>query len=155
MDGAENTVSNSNCIVVEAWKCWKKAIIISSLQNLLFIKTIILAKQPFWAITFIRRFCQTCLFNCELDHPVFTFLDFAAIFFYRVRSSTLYPTPNLEDQVSIYVPEWQDGWPSHNPKHRVPYSLHFMTRRATVEVFQPSSTWDPVYYTDFLCHSSI
>jgi hypothetical protein len=34
----------------------------------------------------------------ELDHPVFTSSDFA-------RSSALRPAPNLEDHVSIYIPQ--------------------------------------------------
>jgi hypothetical protein len=41
----------------------------------------------------------------ELDHPVFTSLDFATgILFYRARSSAFHPT-HLEDQVYIYVPQ--------------------------------------------------
>jgi hypothetical protein len=45
--------------------------------------------SPFWAITFLRRFFQTCLFRRELDHPVFATLDLATvIFFYRARSSS-------------------------------------------------------------------
>jgi hypothetical protein len=60
-----------------------------------------LAKQPFWAIAFFKRFCQIC-------HPVFTYLNFATIF-YRARSSALRLTFNLEDQVSVYVPQRQGG----------------------------------------------
>jgi hypothetical protein len=36
--------------------------------------------------------------------PVFTSLDIATIiFFYRARSSALRPTPNLEDQVPVFM----------------------------------------------------
>jgi hypothetical protein len=36
--------------------------------------------SPFWAIASLRRFCKTCrLFLPELDHPVFTSLDFATV----------------------------------------------------------------------------
>jgi hypothetical protein len=33
------------------------------------------------------------------------------------------------------------GWPSYTPRHRVPFSSPPTTRRATVEVFKPISTW--------------
>jgi hypothetical protein len=37
-------------------------------------------------------------------HPVFTSLDFAIIiFFYGENSSASYPTPNLEDQVPVFM----------------------------------------------------
>jgi hypothetical protein len=62
-----------------------------------------LAKQPFWAIAFLRRYCKSCLFRRELDHPVFASLNFAAVIFYRARLSALSPTPNLEDQVSAFM----------------------------------------------------
>jgi hypothetical protein len=35
-------------------------------------------------------------------HLVFTSLDFVT-FFYRTSSSALFPTPNLEDQVSVFM----------------------------------------------------
>jgi hypothetical protein len=54
----------------------------------------------FLAVAFLRTFCQICL---ELDHPVFTSLDFATIIFYRARSSALCPIPNLEDQVPVFM----------------------------------------------------
>jgi hypothetical protein len=49
----------------------------------------------FRAIAFVTRFCQF--------YPVFICLDFAAVIFYRVRSSALRPTPNLEDQVPVFM----------------------------------------------------
>jgi hypothetical protein len=51
--------------------------------------------SPFWTTAFLRM--------------VFTSLDFVTISFYRARSSALRPTPILENQVSIYVPQWQGG----------------------------------------------
>jgi hypothetical protein len=39
-----------------------------------------------------------------VDHPVFTYLDFIIVFFfYEARSLALRPTPNLEDQVSVFM----------------------------------------------------
>jgi hypothetical protein len=34
------------------------------------------------------------------------------------------------------------GWPSYTPRHRVPFSSPPTTRRAMVEVFNPTSTWE-------------
>jgi hypothetical protein len=46
--------------------------------------------------------------GCELDHPVLTSLEFATIiFFYGTRSSALRPTPNLWDQVTVFM--WPIG----------------------------------------------
>jgi hypothetical protein len=69
-----------------------------------FYMYVLVAKQPFWVIAFLRRFCQTCLFRHELDHPAFTSLDFTIIIIFdRARSSALRPTPNLQYQVSVFV----------------------------------------------------
>jgi hypothetical protein len=61
----------------------------------------------FWATAFLRRFCQTSLFVAIytwIRPSGFHFLDFATIiFFYRARSSALRPTPNPEDQVSLFI----------------------------------------------------
>jgi hypothetical protein len=38
----------------------------------------------------------------------------------------------------IYVLQWR--WPSYTPRHQIPFLLPSMTCRATVEVFQPTST---------------
>jgi hypothetical protein len=45
---------------------------------------------------------------------------------WRTRSPYLYPPGT--------------GWPSYTPRHRVPFSSPFTTRRTTVEVFEPAST---------------
>jgi hypothetical protein len=37
-------------------------------------------------------------YSARLNHPVF-----ATIYFYRARSSDLRPTPNLEDQVPVFI----------------------------------------------------
>jgi hypothetical protein len=59
---------------------------------------------PFRALTFPRRFYQPCLFRCELDHSVLNYLDFkTTISFYREMSSALRSTPNLEDQISVFM----------------------------------------------------
>jgi hypothetical protein len=69
-----------------------------------FLNATSLAKQSFRAIAFLRRFCQTCLVLRELDHPIFTALDFTTVFFfYRARSSALHPTSNLENQVPAFM----------------------------------------------------
>jgi hypothetical protein len=58
----------------------------------------------FLSIAAYRRFCHICP---ELDHTVFTSSDFAIIIFYTARSSALHPTPNLEDQVPVFMsPQW-------------------------------------------------
>jgi hypothetical protein len=46
---------------------------------------------------------------------------------WRTRSPYLYPPVT--------------GWPGYTPRHSVPYSSPPTTRRATVEVFEPASTW--------------
>jgi hypothetical protein len=50
---------------------------------------------------------------------------------------------NLEGQVPaftfVYPPG--TGWPSYTPRHWVPFSSPSTTRRATVELFEPASTW--------------
>jgi hypothetical protein len=46
----------------------------------------------------------------------------------------MHPTPNLEDQVSIFVSPRAKVAPLH-PRHWVPFPSSSMTRRATVEVF--------------------
>jgi hypothetical protein len=65
-----------------------------------------LAKQTFFLATaFLRRFRQNYL--------GFTSMGFAKIiFFYRAMSSAFYPTPNLEDKVSVLM----------SPSDRVAYS---------------------------------
>jgi hypothetical protein len=42
---------------------------------------------------------------------------------------------------SLYLYPPGTGWPSYTPRHSVPVSSPPRTRRATVEVFDPSYTW--------------
>jgi hypothetical protein len=56
--------------------------------------------------------------------------------FYCLRFET--PLTWWSRSLYLYPPE--TGWPSYNPKHWVPFSLPPTTHRATVEVFNPSST---------------
>jgi hypothetical protein len=51
--------------------------------------------STFWAIAFLRRFCQIW--------TGFYFIGFRNNNFYRARSSALPPTPNLEDQVPVFI----------------------------------------------------
>jgi hypothetical protein len=64
------------------------------------------------------------------------------IFFFFCWSSAVRPTPNLEDPISMYLCPLVTGWPRHTPRHRVPFSSPYTTRRATVEVFWAASTRD-------------
>jgi hypothetical protein len=93
--------------------------------------------SPFWAITFIRRFCQIAsgfhLFafrnsNCFTEQGRQPFVQPPA---WRTRSLYLYPPGT--------------GWPSYTPRHRVPFSPSSTTRRATAEVFDPASTRGQFY----------
>jgi hypothetical protein len=69
--------------------------------------------SPFWAIAFLRRFCQIWPIPAmchELEHAVFTYLDFATIYMLlffggggESRSSALRPAPNLEEHHNPYV----------------------------------------------------
>jgi hypothetical protein len=60
--------------------------------------------SPFGAIVFLRRFCQTCLFRPELDHPVFTFLDFATVIFLQSKAVSLVSNPQPRGPgLCIYV----------------------------------------------------
>jgi hypothetical protein len=67
----------------------------------IYIIIIIIIIGPFWAIAFLRRFCQICL---ELDRPVFTSLDFGTIIFFTEQGHHLcIQPPNLEDRVSVFM----------------------------------------------------
>jgi hypothetical protein len=51
-----------------------------------------------------------------------------------------FETPQTWRTRSLYLYTPGTGWPSYTPRHWVPFSLPPMTRRATVEVFDPVST---------------
>jgi hypothetical protein len=61
-------------------------------------------------------------------------LDFAKNTFFRARSSALLSTPNLEDQVPVFMFQ-VTGLPSYTPRRRVPFSSASTTVRAAVVVF--------------------
>jgi hypothetical protein len=69
------------------------------------------------------------IYSWELDHPVFTSWDFAKI----SKAVKLACNPNLEDQVSVFVSS-SDKVANYNPRHRVPFTSHSTTRRATGDI---------------------
>jgi hypothetical protein len=64
-----------------------------------------------------------------LYHPVLISLEFATIFLYRARSSALHPTPNLEDQVFVFMS------PSDWVGQLYPQAPDFYDSQGYVEVF--------------------
>jgi hypothetical protein len=59
----------------------------------------------------------------------------------HILLSQIRDSPHLEGQVPGFVsPPPVTGWPSYTPRHWVPFSSPPRTRRATVEVLEPSST---------------
>lgn len=80
------------------------------------------AKQHFWAIVYLRRFCHTCLFSCELDHQVFASLDFATIIlFYRKRSSALHPPPTWSTRSLYLCPPVAQLYPQTPDSHFITF----------------------------------
>jgi hypothetical protein len=69
--------------------------------------------SPFWTKVFLRRFCQICLFLLELDHPVFTSLDFDTVILLQSKIVSLASNPQTRGPgLCIYVPQWQGtGFP--------------------------------------------
>jgi hypothetical protein len=55
--------------------------------------------------------------------------------------TVLFETPPTWRTRPLYLYHPGTGWPSYTPWHWVPFSSPLTTRRATVEVFQPTSTW--------------
>jgi hypothetical protein len=58
---------------------------------------------------------------------------------WRARSPYLYPPGT--------------GWPDYTPRHWVPFSSPPTTRSATVEVFDPASTWDLILHPPILTNA--
>jgi hypothetical protein len=52
-----------------------------------------------------------------------------------------FETPPTWRPRSQYLYASGTGWPGYTPRHWVPFTSPPTTRRATVEVFDPSSTW--------------
>jgi hypothetical protein len=84
--------------------------------------------SPSSVIAFLRRYCQICL---ELDHPVFTSLDFATSFFIEQDRQPNIQPPDVDDQVSVFMSS-SDGVAQLYPQATGSLST---TRRATVGVF--------------------
>jgi hypothetical protein len=59
----------------------------------------------------------------------------------HILLSQIQDSPDLEGQVPVFVSPGT-GWPVYTPRHWVPFSSPPAIRRATVEVFDPASTWD-------------
>jgi hypothetical protein len=74
-----------------------------------------LAKQPFWAIMFPRRFCQMCL-------PLFNSLDFATIHFFteQGRQPCVQPPTRRTMSLCISVPQ-RHGGPALSPDTGFPF----------------------------------
>jgi hypothetical protein len=87
-------------------------------------------KQPSWATVFLRRFCQLA--------SGFHIFNFAAIYFFRVKSSALRLTPWRAR--SLYLCPPLTGRPIYVLRHRVPFSSPPTTRRTRVDFFYPAST---------------
>jgi hypothetical protein len=67
----------------------------------------------------------------------------------HILLSQIRDSPNLVGQVSIIISPGT-GWPGYTPRHWVPFSSPPTTRRATVEVFDPTSTRDSSQATYFV-----
>jgi hypothetical protein len=63
------------------------------------VSLVIIGKQSFLN----HGLLQKILPHLFIAHPVFTSLDSQQYFFYRISSSALRPTPNLEEQVSVFM----------------------------------------------------
>jgi hypothetical protein len=104
--------------------------------------------SPFWAIAFLRRFCQICLFHRELDYPVSTALDFATIQFLKSKVISLVSNPQPGgSSLCIYVLQWQHGqlispgtkfrFVEHTEKHIQIWEIKFnLTSFAQLQMLQ-------------------
>jgi hypothetical protein len=57
----------------------------------------------------------------------------------HILLSQIRDSPNPEGQVPVFISP-RTGWPGYTPKHWVPFSSPPTARRATVEVYDPTST---------------
>jgi hypothetical protein len=78
----------------------------------------LLQNTCFWAIAFLRKFCQTCLFHREFDHTVFTSLDFAKVMFFTEQGHQPCVQPPTWKTRSPYLCLPVTGLPSYTPRHR-------------------------------------
>jgi hypothetical protein len=105
--------------------------------------------SPFWAIAFLRRFCQIGLFLA------IHFFGFRNNFFTEQGRQPCAQPPNMKIMFPYLCPP-VTGWPSYTPRHRTHFILPFTTHMVTVEVFwilfrysyscnrpwRPISLWD-------------
>jgi hypothetical protein len=68
---------------------------------------------------------------------ILRFKSHALMTFYCLR----FKTPPTWRARSLYLYPLGTGWPSYSSRHCAPFSLPHTTCRATVEVFDPASTW--------------
>jgi hypothetical protein len=120
---------------------------------------------PIWSPRADFRYCQT--FEGLLMWGVFS--DVRTGMFYNccwpspARSSSCpspaglamfyclsFDTPLTWRTRSLYVYPLEIGWPPFTPRHWVPFSSPFKTRRVTLKVFEPASTWAPLAHNSRL-----
>jgi hypothetical protein len=112
--------------------------------------------NPFWAAAFQRRFLQ----DLSLRLSGFHFFRFCNINSFTEQGCQPCIQPPTWRTRSLYLCLPVTGWPSYTPRHRVPFSLSFMTSRATVEVFclhkgKRCITEDKIYSTIWESRSSV
>jgi hypothetical protein len=61
---------------------------------------------------------------------------------YLILLSQIRDSPNMESQVPVFISPGT-GWSGYTPRHQVLFSTPPVTRRATVELFDPASKRDP------------
>jgi hypothetical protein len=83
--------------------------------------------SSFRAIALLRRSCQIA--------SDFHFFGFCNNNFLHSKFFSLASNPPTWRNRSLYLCPPATGWPSYTPRHRVPFSSPFTTRRVTVEVF--------------------
>jgi hypothetical protein len=87
-----------------------------------------LAKQPFWVITFLRRFRQILS-----SFHFFGFCNSNYFFSEKVLQPCVQP-PTWRTR-SLYLSSPVTRWPSYTLRHWLPFSLPSTTCTAMVEVF--------------------
>jgi hypothetical protein len=72
-----------------------------------------LQKGPFWATDSLRRFCQACLFHHDLDHLVFTLLNFVIVIVLQNKMGSFASNPltsvfmpSTDRAAQLYSREW-------------------------------------------------
>jgi hypothetical protein len=106
----------------------------------LFFQLNICGDSPYLTSSLTRRWACRLLLLLELASTVILGSESCGTLptFYSLR----FETPPTCRARSPYLYSPGTGWPSHNPRHWVPFSSPPTTRRATVEVFESASTRD-------------